>query len=82
MRTQIQMYEYLLKKLPSHNVEMVGNKIIAKKLIMSRSFSNFSINYLKNGQVSLSIMVKSAKTIRYSDDEILFRNMGSFSLIN
>ncbi|MGN7300422.1 hypothetical protein [Ferdinandcohnia sp. SAFN-114] len=76
MKTQQQMFSFLQRTLLSHDVELVGNKIKAKKLLKSRSFSSFKLTYLKNGQ---EVSLNAGKyTKRYTSDDELLNLIHSF----
>ncbi len=80
MMNQTEMFNYLKKNLTSHTVEMEGNKILGKRLIKSRSFSNFKITFLKNKN-EVSITTYHGRTLRYNNHDDLFCLMGAFSYI-
>lgn len=77
MLTQNEMFGFLKENLSSHSVEIQENKIIAKRLINSRSFASFKLTFKKNGTVSL--LTTGGRTLNYSDVNDLFCVMGSFS---
>jgi hypothetical protein len=75
--SQLEMFIFLKENLPSHNVEIEGNKIVGKRLINSRSFASFKITFLKNGMYS--VKATRGRTIRYDNVLDLFNLMGHFS---
>lgn len=78
MMNQKEMFNYFQERLHSHDVTLEGNKIKGKRLINSRSFSSFTIRFLKNSN-EVSINTGHGVTLRYSDQDELFCIMGAFS---
>lgn len=74
------MFEYLQQNLISHTVKIEDNKIKAKKKHNWGRFLNFTLTYLKNNEVSLSLSVPS-KTRRYNSNTDLFRDLGAFASV-
>lgn len=80
MMSQFEMFDYLKKNSTSHEYKIKKNKIVAKRLITwcGDSFLGFTLNYLKNGEVSLSLNVPSA-TRRFDNDRNLICDLGAIS---
>ena len=83
MRTQKEMFDYLKENLTSHTVQMKNNTIVAKrKFRIGDSFSSFILTYLKNSnQVSVRSTSYKGITIRYSNDNDMFCQLGSMANI-
>lgn len=79
MRSLIEMYRFLIDNVKSHIFDIEGNSIIAKRRIKSRSFSSFKITYLKNGEISYKSTSYGSFTLRFSDEQDLFCQLGAVS---
>jgi hypothetical protein len=80
MRNLTEMYEILKDNINSHTITLEGNTIIAKRKIKIRSFSNFKITYLKNGnEISYKNTSYDSYTLRFTNDQDLFCQLGSVS---
>jgi len=79
MRNQIQMLGFLNQIVSSHSIASKGNKITAKKLINHRSFTNFTLTYLKTNEVSIKV---GSYTKRLACEDSLVQLLGEFTAID
>ena len=82
MIKQSELLELLNSTIKSHEIRSEGNKIIAKRLIQSRNFANFTITYLKNSHGVISLAIPGGRTLRYNNTQDLLIALGSVSYSN